>query len=427
MTKEKKQKIKEKAKKIVNIVCYILSICFIGLMILTGLQSCKTAESNSAETYNPELNFRYQYTNKYEGDINPSAQWYFAWVYSVSGDELPQTAGNTATKYLINNNNQYLQYVYNSEIYAGNNIRISYSKLDGNNWFITSIDLVKYLGTNNYSVVSHLVLVDNDNGIIRYSNFALYSDYRLNDNAQLYVVTELDESRRFIFNKVFNYNAPEDLNLGVDYYTPDNVNHTSNNGWTYGGTSTRGNLTYNRYYINTPSFVTNEQVFNRIVWEIQLDTNSALGFTHDNGQTAVWAPNDSSCYYGLYYVNTNTSTEVLVNYRNQLIVYDNVYNLPAFCYTNDTTWTNDNYRYLIFIEPLSTAQYNTISPFNNNVQYGGFSSGSETTIFTLLAQAFACVGSVLNITILPYMTIGMLLFLPLVVTIIVVIVHLLKK
>lgn len=427
MKNEKKQKIKEKAKKIVNIICYILSICFVGLMILTGLQSCKPAEGNSAETYNPELNFKYQYTNRYEGDITMSSEYYYAWFYAVGNNYLPDS-GVIATKMLINNNNQYLQYVYNGQIYAGNNIRVSYRKSNNtNNWYVVGVQLVKYQGTNSYSPVLDLVRGAMDSFIVSFNTFALYSDYRMLDNPALFDVTELDESRRFVFNKIFNYNAPENLNLGVDFFTSTGSSPLSDNGWSYGGTLTRGGLTYNRYYTDTPLFATNEQLFNRIVWEIQLDEGSALGFTHDNGTTALWAPEDSSCYYGLYYVNTETSMEILVNYRNQIIVYDNVYNLPAYCYTNDTTWSNDNYRYLIFVEPLTTAQYNTISAFNNNVQYGGFSSGSETTIFTLLAQAFTCVGAVLGITILPYMTIGTLVFLPLIVTIIVVIVHLLKK
>lgn len=425
MTKEKKQKIKEKVKKVVNIVCYVLSGLFLATLVLTALQSCKPAESNSAE-YQPQLNFRYEYTNKFEGAVQPSAEFYYQWAYDV-GHGLPDTAGTTATKYLINNNVQYIQYVSNGNVYAGNNIRISYNKLGTDNWHVTSVSLVKYQGTNNYSDVLHLVLVANQQGIINFNTFTLYSDYRINDNPALFEVKELDESRRFIFNKVFNYNAPQDLNLGVDYYTPDGVNHANNNGWHYGGTLTRNNLTYNRYYVDLPTFVTNEQSFNRVVWEIQLDDNSALGFTHDNGNTAVWAPEGSSCYYGLYYVNTSTSTEVLVNYRNQLIVYDNVYRLPAYCYTNDTTWSNDNFRYIIFTEPLSTAQVNTFTPFNNNAQNGGFTSGGDANVFTLLASAFDAVTSVLNITILPYLTIGTILFIPLIVTIIVVIVHLLKK
>lgn len=426
MKNEKKQKIKEKIKKVVNIICYVLSGLFIATLLLAGLQSCKSAEGNSAD-YQPQLNFRYQYTNKFEGVVQSSPESYYSWVYAVSGNELPQSAGNTATKYLIDNNAQYIQYVYNDEIYAGNNIRIAYSKLGGANWNILSIDLVKYISMNNFSVVVHLVLVDNSNGTINFNNFALYSDYRLNDNNALYDVTELDESRRFIFNKVFNYNAPANLNLGMDYYTGDISSVAGSNGWTFSNSVQRNGLTYNRYYVNLPTFTTNEQTFNRIVWEIQTDEDSALGFTHDNGQTAVWAPEDTFTYVNLYYVNTGTSTEILVNYRNQLVIYDNVFNKPAYCYTPDTTWSNDNFRYLIFTEPLSTAQINIVYPFNNNAQYGGFTDGSNGDVFTALSRAFECVSSVLNITILPYMTIGMILFIPLIVTVIVVIVKLLKK
>lgn len=432
MTKDKKIKLKQRFIKVVNVICYVLSICFIGLLTIAGLQSCKSAEGNSAETYNPELEYRYVYTPYFEDSPTIlSGQAFLQWSYENLNGYEPSGNPEYFDRYCFTNNT-YLQVVISNDIYGANNIRLRYQRLDDVGvipapYGLVEVSLVRYTSSNYYKVTELYVAVIGDGGVqLNHGDFKVYCNINNVQYPYLFVTDEIDTSKRFIFNEDFNYNAPVTLSRNTQYI--DTSNFHLNDGWSLTDESTVGYHEYCEYMFDMPEFISGNQTFDAICWVV--DASDAVLYVNPNNLNDYYAgPLGSHTYARLYYYNSREENYVLVNTRNIYTGYSNTFSKPYEAYMESTTWTNVEYRYLTFLESPNDSVRGMLLAFNNNNQFydGGLYDTSDVNVFTLIGGAFASWVPIFGISLLPSITIGMLLVVPLIVTIVLFIVKLLRK
>lgn len=409
-----------------TIVGWSLNFLLVLFLILASIFG-KKAQSVSAESYSP--NNKYYYHLNYES-WTPSGGYYdipsstLEYVMEDNGiDTSRQPSGTSVLQY------KYLTY----DLPIGTQVKVSsdnyinvnyirytfYTLRDGDNdvyWSLNNVKLASDESFNTtYDVISKHTLVAGDYDYAVYTYKDIYSTeefYSINGNKYLYTITTLSS---FVFNKAFNYNAP----LGT---TIDGL---------YGDTSwdsSGQNMRYKTY--NVGYFLSNGQVYNQLkYWGIQSDGNTIYGMNSTaSGQGLMSAPSGYWLYSMLYYVNTDTNTEVLVNARD-LVPYNSSSGASLY-YANSSTWQVDEYRYLYFLDDLSDANKLVLEKFNNNNQFaysGTVASGDVNNVFTLVGSAFASWLPILGLSILPNITLGMLLFIPLVGMLVFAIIRIIKK
>lgn len=330
--------------------------------------------------------------------------------------------GDTFTRELFPQDSYFQVTDSRGQVYGGNNVSAVYVK-DGANYGLVNYYLSVKVGVNVYNKVLNLMQLNTNTGEIVTAPFKIFTNYNYNFYTYLFVITEINEVNTFTFNKIFNYNAPLGANLGTPYA------HLTNPNWVTEADSTSGfaSLPTNNFYFEGTPYNRINSYFKRADGDGDIQVLSEDGKLLNVGDGAF-------VYEYMTYSFVENGTEIYSIIVNKRDVSSGVINNnDYYAYATTTTWINDVYRYLDFrpnnIFSGSTADtfLSYLYSYNNNNQYAGLNNGNDTNIFTLLATAFGAVASVLNITILPYLTIGTLLFLPLVVTVIVVIVHLLKK
>ena len=240
--------------------------------------------------------------------------------------------------------------------------------------------------------------------------------YDLADNSAFNYFFVLQDSLNFIFNKTFNYNEP----LNTSILSPYGVS---------------GNFIVNNEYgcyidYDVGYFLCNDQIFNRIRWRGFKADNVYFEMQNTSGGTTFQKAGSNAGYYYvlLEYWNTDSNYGVTVNLRDSRPFVDGNGG-TAYYQCNSSTWVIDKYRYIVFLESLSIDLKTSIESFNNNIQsyYSGqiYSDGGD--VFSLLSHAFVSLTDFLSINILPGISIGVLLFMPLIVGIIVIMFHILKK
>jgi len=418
LNKEKKQQIKKTIFKAINIISYILSVLFIVLMTITGLQSCKSAKGNYADS---SYSKPYYYTEINSGSFGLQNGSRIELISEFGLDDSVGTFDSVERKVV---NGVYDIYdSSNSTWYYEREIEYTFWRsyggdtIDEDIWILTKVattdsDFVLVYLDDIY--MSTFVYQQNDFGLLSYTY-----ESRLD---WFYTITPVTE---FTFNKEFNYNAPYSINLDNDYIDKGALM----NGWTneYISAYIRGKS------MTLPNFISNGQVFNKIVWCAEWDTDQGTGnvVLYATSSTDYYEiPTGKELYIEMRYVNTTTGNSVVVNKRNTYTGYSSVYGLPYNAYVDGTTWINDSYRYLTILGNLTTQQEININAFNNNNQtsVSGFvGSGSVDNVFTLVASAFTAWLPVLSTYLLPGITIGMLLFIPLVAMLVFAIIRIIKK
>lgn len=376
MTNEKKQKIKEKAKKIVNIICYILSICFVGLMLLTGLQSCKHASSVSAESETPLVS-----------DLSLTT-WRFNDVINV----------NFTATFDINFEDDYTieQSFYYNALALSNNGTMIYKQINSGNT-IAYDNEDRFI----YTPTCQTIYINGGDDV---TNETLIS--WLQQNATL-----LTELTTFVFNKDFNYNAP--LGLNLSNYFGGSTTMATHVGAIY------------RFTINTGLFLSNGKLYDKIV----IDYMDSGGCYFLINSTLTLGTSGMLTYHALGFGISGTNTYDFVNYRDQSqYIKVGTGEVPHTYYESSSTWVNDSWRYLTFSRKLSNDENITLNKFNNNNQYVPSEVGTgDGNIFNLFTSVFQSIAPILAVTILPNLTIGILIFIPLVVGIIIFIIDKIKK
>lgn len=249
-------------------------------------------------------------------------------------------------------------------------------------------------------VTSHYTLLN---------NYAEHNQlfYWFFENASL---IDKPSSFTFTFNKQINYNAPQNASLESPF-----VLHS------FSGNEAVYTISY-----NLPSFMSNGEVFDTIkIWYFK-----GYSMRYLDGTIQV-NDNQGTAYYNyMEYIDSTLGTTVMVNYRN--FVNGNVEGSVQTYLTNGSEWVNENYRVLIFNTELTPNQTTHLSQFNNqNFNNNGFSAIGEDVgvgnVFSLMGSAFAGLTALWSIQLLPNITLGLLLFMPLIVIVIITIIKLVKR
>lgn len=423
---ERKEKIKSFLLKTLHVICYILSIAFIGICVFSGVQSCQKTSKVSAEGLTANNNvsdflgsyiYSFKYLNEQYLQIPVADQQTLISDYSII-DLSVQYETQQGDKYLVVPLNCYA-YQSNGNIVEAVCLEFKITCplfTDGYSYSYYSyrIERVYFRNGNNYYQTLIASSITSNYYEVQNPFVALVFDIEPIDIEPLLYFYELSNQSNFIFNKNFNYNAPMGVTAQTPYYfKPGNI---EGSGVSY----------YFNY--NVGFFISNNEVFNYIRWEWQPSLGAVY---YDFGDGNIKKGPDGSeqgSYLYLMYGNSFTNTLKIVNSRDQ-IAFMPTNSSYAYYYANSSTWVNDNYRNITFLQNMSNDLKTKIESFNNNNQnsFSGNIYVDGGDIFTLLGTAFNSLGDFFGLAILPGISIGVLFFLPLIVGIIVVMFHILKK
>lgn len=245
------------------------------------------------------------------------------------------------------------------------------------------------------------------------SNFREYNDNFIECVNRFYNVYTIGESV-FTFESAFNFNAPygyaiESPFISDDYFTslnPGAIKQVS---------------------IDLPFFVSNGYIYN----QIKLTYFNAYGTRYKYGSDYVICETEGIGYYSyMQYINTISNASISVNLRVFGTYVDSSDNIQTFL-EHTTQWKNNEYLKLYFIRDLEPFESNKISILNTTTGTGYNNTNSTDiglgNVFTLIASAFGAIGGFLSIQIFPGLSLGLLLFAPLVVGIIIAVVWIVKR
>ena len=170
-------------------------------------------------------------------------------------------------------------------------------------------------------------------------------------------------------------------------------------------------------------FISNGKVFTNIV--VAYMPGNGTAYLDKVSNTIKVNSNANTVYYShMIYKNIETSESVIVNNRN-FVVSDRSY------IAQGSMWVNQEYRNLLVYGSGSSifddlAQFNSSTSLSNGISSVDSNVGLGN-VFTLLRDTFSSFLPIFGISILPGLSLGLFIFLPLVVTIIIVIIKLVKR
>ena len=223
-------------------------------------------------------------------------------------------------------------------------------------------------------------------------------------------------------NAVLNMNYTFDFNYNINRYGPLMSNNEvfSN----YGASNQLGSNFVIRGYF--------KDSLNNYYNAIKVTYLQAQGsnYIDSKGEAHLWEQQSASYSY-LEYIKTD-NTSVMVNF-NDYVTMGN-----KRLYSASSTWVADNFRHItiVYLDKFtSNLPINDLSPlevlntFNNNVigsnELGGL--GGSTGVFGLLSQGFKSVASILAMEIIPGISLGLFIFIPFSIMILITCVWLFKR
>lgn len=223
-------------------------------------------------------------------------------------------------------------------------------------------------------------------------------------------------------NAVINMNYTFDFNYNINRYGPLMSNNEvfSN----YGASNQLGSNFVVRGYF--------KDSLNNYYNAIKITYLEAKGsnYIDNKGDIHLWEAQSASFAF-LEYIRTDNSS-VMVNF-NDYITQGN-----KRLYSSSSTWVADNFRHItiFYLDKFtSNLPINDLSPlevlntFNNNVigsnEMGGL--GGSTGVFGLLSQGFKSVASILAMEIIPGISLGLFIFIPFSIMILITCVWLFKR
>lgn len=211
-----------------------------------------------------------------------------------------------------------------------------------------------------------------------------------------------DSPVRFEFLSQINYNGPYGQSIDSMFINANNTSSTT-------------------FEINLPMFVSNGNVYNQIkCWYLN---GQSMSYKQDNGTIATNTNNQTWYFLEMEYVNTITQESTPVNYRKFEVGTNTTL-------VKGSTWKASSYRYLYINTSLTPEQRESLECFNNDYFSGVTDVTSDVGIgnaFTLLGSAFGGLTALWSIKILPGLSLGLFLFLPLIVIVIITIIKLVKR
>lgn len=181
------------------------------------------------------------------------------------------------------------------------------------------------------------------------------------------------------------------------------------------------------YEYNLPVFYSGGYIWNKVV--VRYINAVALRWYDSEGKVQTFGQNSFASYMWMEYQNTITNKILVVNSRNSE-TYEIVNGMTQVT-INSSSWLSNDFRNLLFFQEPSSEQKLNLSQFNNNI-YGDSFQNTTTdvglgNVFQLLSLAFASWIPILSIQIVPGITIGLLMFLPLIAGIIVLVIWIVKR
>lgn len=230
--------------------------------------------------------------------------------------------------------------------------------------------------------------------------FTLFDIYELSDNY-------------FNFASQINYYAP--YGQDIDSYFVNDADMVSSSSYSL------------KVILSKQPFISGGYVFDTI--RLRYQNAIANTYLDNNGNRQTWGVNGFASYSFTEYVNTATNLVVIVNERIVQPWSDG--NSSGYNQTLGSKWVSKNYQSIRFFADISDIQLTSLSTLNNSSFSGGYivndnNIGLESA-FSLIGQAFSSVTGLLTISVLPGITLGLLLFLPLIAGIIVAIIWVVKR
>lgn len=426
MTKKEQRtkKIKDVLKKVLNVFCYVVTGLTIVLGVAMGVNSCAGGGRDPKEEQRSSL---VQSPKNAQGEFT-AVEDYFVYVSKYDGNlsvdfddvrsffNVPGVSYGTSQSIVYHSLFFTDMYMFvNSETYAVKQMIFTFRTypLTGNTPpYMYRLSNVGFRSVDNsdfwfYGKTGNTY--DDNMGTFR-ADFKIVMTSDVISNYAFSSFFQLGEKTKFVFNKVFNYNAPYFYTLSAPYIPSINA-------------------TTSRYAVKTYDvgwFFTNGQLFDTIeVW--YLVSTGEVAYIDDKGIRQT-APNGGGVYNYMYFRNSVTSAEVMVNWRDAIGYTDG--NASSVAYLSTSTWRVDSFRSILFLQPLSDENKMNIEQFNNNNQVytsGYLVSGEVNDVFSLVASAFTGLLPILGVYLLPNITIGTLLFVPLVAMLVFAIIRIIKK
>lgn len=444
MTKkeQREKKIKDILKKVLNVFCYVVTALAIVLGIAVGVTKCSGSNEpqridlQQADTsnvvrnnlINPDYNKYYVYENRYPAgtysiDLD-SVRSYF----NVSNLLSPYQRSAEYRNLYFSDPAYVLSDYNNSDIFVPVT-RIRFEFMDclinsSTNQYEYKLRYVEYVSgspiTSGGDNTAYLLVKSSqyaeDDVYVSYPVRIVLSDSDLDEHEGFMYVLAPAVNQDFTFNASFNYNAPFGLPCNAVYGTPDT------NDWFDGGGDA---LSYKLY--NVGWFLSNGRLFNQIQWWA-IKGNGVSVVIDGNISTLQYSGN--YVYTFMYYRNSLDPepdlSAVLVNARDS-IPYNGG---NSRYYANSSTWLVPAYRNITFLNTPTAEISDLLGSFNNNNQYdtGSLSvGGGFGDVFTLVGSAFTGLLPILTLQLFPSVTIGTLLFVPLVAMLVFAIIRVIKK
>lgn len=433
------EKVKLILKKCLDIFCYIVTALAITLGIAMGVNSCSGSneperidsrkvditKSLGFSLVSPDYDDYYVYENRYDsGDSEQNFDGVRAF-FDVPGENSP-VARDAVYKRFFPSKPVYLLSSVTNDYELISSFTFTFvdyqlnSSITQFEYCLQSVTLYSsaeiYEGSPShywtplYKVNSYAL-----NDVYHFTSVRIaLSEGDFSDDEKFLCVFKKAYNQDFTFNASFNYNAPSSLQYNAVY-----MGQIPDSWWTYGSQDL--GVAYKDYDIGW--FSSNGKLFNKIRWYCLAGTGVSV-VIDDKIVTLEYAGN--WVYTMMYYVNTWSNEAVVVNTRDS-IPYDDGNNRY---FANSSTWQVPAYRRIRILQTPTQSTIDLLGSFNNNNVYdvGGLTVGGYfPDVFTLVGSAFTGILPILTLQILPSVTIGTLLFVPLVAILVFAIIRIIKK
>lgn len=210
----------------------------------------------------------------------------------------------------------------------------------------------------------------------------------------------------------------------INYYAPYGNNISS---FAVDDGSMQSPESYKTYDYDLPLFYSGGYIWNKIV--VRYMNAVSLKWYDSSGNVQTFGQNGFASYMWLEYHNTITNMTLYVNTRNSET--HEIINGTTQVTINSSSWLSNDFRTLLFFQEPSSEQKLNLSQFNNNIYGDSFQTITSDIglggVFNLISQAFSAWLPILQIAVLPGITLGLLLFLPLIAGIIIFIIWIVKR
>lgn len=258
------------------------------------------------------------------------------------------------------------------------------------------------------------IVVDSSNALQEYT-FYLFRKF-----FEVYTIGDSN----FTFAQNINYNAPY-YTTTTDSKSPFVVDAST---FTHLTTSVEQHIKMGR------SFVVDGILFDEVVLRYRRADGEYYYDYANNDEVKLFQGDHVGYYEGMFYRNSYSG--VRTTYVNERLFNSAFYgsgdnSVVVKVLTMSTSWTSDRYRTINFLYELSAQDSAYFSKFNHWGE--GYSSTPSSgdiglgNVFTLLGQAFSSWLPIFGMEVVPGISLGLLIFTPLIVGIIILVIWLVKR